>query len=69
MYKTHTVVSCVARMLAQTVKLAGWVHRYRDHGGFDFVDCEMFMVFVQVVADPNSSPEPHKFYRCALPSG
>ena len=39
---------------AQTVRLSGWVHRIRDHGGVLFIDLRDHYGLTQVVADPDS---------------
>ena len=41
------------------VRLAGWVHRRRDHGTLVFIDLRDRYGLVQVVVDANVSPEAH----------
>lgn len=51
-YRTHTCGELRKDHVDQTVKLSGWVHRKRDHGGVLFIDLRDFYGLTQVVVHP-----------------
>jgi aspartyl-tRNA synthetase len=53
-YRTHTCADLRAGDAGHTVRLSGWVHRVRDHGGVLFVDLRDHYGITQVIADPDS---------------
>jgi len=53
-YRTHTCNALTTAQIGQTVKLSGWVHRKRDHGGVLFVDLRDTYGITQCVADSAS---------------
>jgi aspartyl-tRNA synthetase len=57
-YRTHTCAALTAANVGQDVRLSGWVHRKRDHGGVLFVDLRDHYGITQVVADSDSSALP-----------
>jgi len=57
-YRTHTCAALTAADVGQEVRLSGWVHRKRDHGGVLFVDLRDHYGITQVVADSDSPALP-----------
>ena len=53
-YRSHTCADLNAAHVGQTVRLAGWVHRVRDHGGVLFIDLRDHFGMTQVLCDPDS---------------
>ncbi|ASY55878.1 Aspartyl-tRNA synthetase [Sinorhizobium sp. CCBAU 05631] len=53
-YRSHTCAALRKSDVGSTVRLSGWVHRVRDHGGVLFIDLRDHYGITQVVADPDS---------------
>ncbi len=53
-YRTHTCGALRADNIGSTVRLSGWCHRIRDHGGVLFIDLRDHYGLTQIVADPDS---------------
>ena len=55
MLKSHNCGELTPAEAGQVVRLAGWVHRRRDHGGLIFLDIRDRSGLVQVVVDPSAA--------------
>ena len=53
-YRTHTCGALRDSDIGRDVRLSGWCHRIRDHGGVLFIDLRDHYGLTQVVADPDS---------------
>jgi aspartyl-tRNA synthetase len=53
-YRTHTCGVLRESDIGKEVRLSGWCHRIRDHGGVLFIDLRDHYGITQVVADPDS---------------
>jgi aspartyl-tRNA synthetase len=53
-YRSHTCADLNKENVGDTVRLSGWVHRVRDHGGLLFIDLRDHYGITQVMADPDS---------------
>jgi len=53
-YRSHTCGELRKSDVGESVRLSGWVHRVRDHGGVLFIDLRDHYGMTQVVADPDS---------------
>ncbi|HCI61971.1 MAG TPA: aspartate--tRNA ligase, partial [Erythrobacter sp.] len=57
-YRTHTCAQLTKDNVGETVRLSGWVHNKRDHGGVLFVDLRDHYGITQIVADEDSEALP-----------
>ena len=55
-YRTHHCAELRAAQVGDTVRLSGWIHRKRDHGGVLFVDLRDHYGLTQVVGRAGSEP-------------
>jgi aspartyl-tRNA synthetase len=53
-YRSHTCAALTKANVGETVRLSGWVHRVRDHGGILFIDLRDHYGVTQVLCDPDS---------------
>ncbi len=57
-YRSHNCAQLTAADVGSSVRLSGWVHRKRDHGGVLFVDLRDHYGITQIVADSDSPALP-----------
>jgi aspartyl-tRNA synthetase len=57
-YRTHNCAALDASEVGSSVRLSGWVHRKRDHGGVLFIDLRDHYGITQIVADSDSPALP-----------
>lgn len=52
-FRTKTCGELRKEHVGQEIRLSGWVHRKRDHGGVVFIDLRDFYGITQIVANPD----------------
>ena len=57
-YRSHTCGQLTAQDAGNEIRLSGWVHRVRDHGGVLFIDLRDHYGITQVIADSDSPAFP-----------
>ena len=53
-YRSHTCADLNSSNVGENIRLSGWVHRVRDHGGILFIDLRDHYGMTQILADPDS---------------
>ncbi len=54
-YRSHRCDELRKEHVGSSIRISGWVHRVRDHGGVLFIDLRDHYGLTQVVADPDSA--------------
>ncbi|AXS40626.1 aspartate--tRNA ligase [Breoghania sp. L-A4] len=54
-YRSHTCEELRETHVGESIRISGWVHRVRDHGGLLFIDLRDDYGLTQCVVDPDSS--------------
>ncbi|WP_299982058.1 aspartate--tRNA ligase [uncultured Ruegeria sp.] len=54
-YRSHTCAALTAANVGETIRLSGWVHRVRDHGGVLFIDLRDHFGVTQILCDGDSA--------------
>ena len=52
MYRTHTCGELRKTDAGKNVRVSGWIHSVRDHGGVIFIDLRDNYGLTQIVIDP-----------------
>ena len=53
-YRSHTCADLTKSNVGEAIRLSGWVHRIRDHGGVLFIDLRDHYGVTQLICDPDS---------------
>ncbi|MEH6831235.1 MAG: aspartate--tRNA ligase [Sulfitobacter sp.] len=53
-YRSQSCAELTAANVGDSVRLSGWVHRIRDHGGLLFIDLRDHYGMTQLICDPDS---------------
>lgn len=59
-YRTHRCNELSLRHVGERVRVSGWVHRYRNHGGVVFIDLRDRYGITQIVCREEERPELHQ---------